>query len=159
MHSSMRRGEWEGDQGRDSPAPQLCVLHYGFFWAYLCTPYLIALFITGRLWDYLDKKNKRRKVIRSADTRSNLGFKTVTTSRLLNKPISNFFKAKAVFSRASRSWKALNLPGFLGLHSEQRAKFQFSGLKIRSQVIISSSYICSDKRIKLSTLQIPVNSQ
>lgn len=105
--SSMKRGEWEGDQGCDLPGPQLCFVHYGFFWAHLCTQYLIAYTCFVHHWEIMGlpeiKKNKKGKVIRSADTRSNLGFKTLTTSRLLNKPISNFFcfKAKALFSRAS----------------------------------------------------------
>lgn len=60
--------------------------------------------VCSSVGDYRITRDKKGKVIGSADTRPNLGFKTITTSWLLNKPISNFFflKAKTTFSRASR---------------------------------------------------------
>lgn len=70
---------------------------------------------------------EKGKVIGSADTRSNLGFKTITTSQLLNKPISNFS-----FSRLK--------PPFQGLLRIERAyKCSKESIVVGIQVSVSSS--------------------
>lgn len=72
---------------------------------------------------------EKGKVIGSADTRSNLGFKTITTSQLLNKPISNFS-----FSRLKPPFQ-----GLLRIERQRAYKCSKESIVVGIQVSVSSS--------------------